>query len=108
MNSLLYSELPPSSAFWVMYNLYFYDSAKTGSGLYAASGGIFSFEPLQAVLPKSQVTTILAQLDKEIKSTKVTALQAAQYPIQRKLIADGRVGQIEFSFLPGIAFINVA
>ncbi|KAG9226738.1 hypothetical protein CCMSSC00406_0008438 [Pleurotus cornucopiae] len=75
--------------------------AKTGSGLYAASGGIFSFEPLQAVLPKSQVTTILAQLDKEIKSTKVTALQAAQYPIQRKLIADGRVGQIEFSFLPG-------
>ncbi|KAF9494345.1 alcohol oxidase [Pleurotus eryngii] len=75
--------------------------AKTGSGPYAASGGLFSFEPLQAVLPRSQVTTILAQLDKEIKSTKATALRAAQYPIQRKLITDGRVGQIEFSFLPG-------
>ncbi|KAG9217865.1 hypothetical protein PLEOSDRAFT_1108467 [Pleurotus ostreatus PC15] len=75
--------------------------AKTGSGIYAASGGIFSFEPLQAILPKSQVSKILGQLDLELLQSKANPLQIAQYLIQRKLLADGKVGQIEFSFVPG-------
>ncbi|KAF4588788.1 hypothetical protein EYR40_010343 [Pleurotus pulmonarius] len=75
--------------------------AKTGSGIYAASGGIFSFEPLQAILPKSQVSKILGQLDLELLTSRANPLQIAQYLLQRKLLADGKVGQIEFSFVPG-------
>ncbi|KAJ8516435.1 hypothetical protein ONZ45_g6250 [Pleurotus djamor] len=77
--------------------------AQTHDGYFSASNAIVSFEPLQTLLDKKTASSIVKALDKEIaaKSKSLTYFQKVQYGIQRRLIDEGQVGQMEIVLFPG-------
>ncbi|KII87002.1 hypothetical protein PLICRDRAFT_43712 [Plicaturopsis crispa FD-325 SS-3] len=75
--------------------------AKNHDGIYASTNAAIAFTRLQDVANASEISEILNQLDKEISAPGVTPLQKAQYAIQRNLLTDEKVAQLETAMAPG-------
>ncbi|KAJ7444018.1 alcohol oxidase [Mycena latifolia] len=74
-----------------------YATSRTGPMTYTFS--FFAAVPLQSVVPASKTRSLLAELDAEIASTKLTPLQKVQYAYQRAAVAAGKVGTIGYSLV---------
>ncbi|KAJ7443727.1 alcohol oxidase [Mycena latifolia] len=74
-----------------------YATSRTGPMTYTFS--FFAAVPLQSVVPASKARSLLAELDAEIASTKLTPLQQVQYAYQRAAVAAGKIGTIGYSLV---------
>ncbi|KII88352.1 hypothetical protein PLICRDRAFT_175951 [Plicaturopsis crispa FD-325 SS-3] len=74
--------------------------ATTHEGVYASTNAVIAVQPLQQIANASEVSSILSTLDQEIAKANVTGLQKAQYTIQRQMLVDGSIGQLETAMAP--------
>ncbi|KAJ7443731.1 hypothetical protein FB451DRAFT_1376659 [Mycena latifolia] len=74
-----------------------YATSRTGPMTYTFS--FFAAVPLQSVVTAPKARSLLAELDAEIASTKLTPLQKVQYAYQRAAVAAGKVGTIGYSLV---------
>ncbi|KAJ7443715.1 alcohol oxidase [Mycena latifolia] len=74
-----------------------YATSRTGPMTYTFS--FFAAVPLQSVVTAPKARSLLAELDAEIASTKLTPLQKVQYAYQRAAVAAGRIGTIGYSLV---------
>ncbi|KAJ7479167.1 alcohol oxidase [Mycena latifolia] len=74
-----------------------YATKRTGPMSYTFS--FFATVPLQSVVSASQARSLIAKLDAEIASTKLTPLQKVQYAHQRAAFAEGKIGTVGYSLV---------
>ncbi|CAE6481256.1 unnamed protein product [Rhizoctonia solani] len=74
--------------------------AATHDGIYTSSTSILSFINLDYITTPAELTNMTAKLNQEISADKITALQKAQYAIQKDWLKK-RVGHLEVVLSPG-------
>lgn len=75
-------------------------SAQNKTGLLASTWSTVIFSPLQTILSPSALNDTLTALDAELAARTLSPLSAAQYAVQRRWLAEGRVTQWEILFAP--------
>ena len=78
-------------------------SAATHDGIYAATHSAFSFINLAAYVDNSTIQSIKTKLDKEIAASRTTALERAQFAIQKQWL-NQKLGHMEIIMYPGSLF----
>ncbi|CAE6504329.1 unnamed protein product [Rhizoctonia solani] len=74
--------------------------AATRDGIYAATHSAFTFINLPSYVNDSTIQTIKTKLDQEIAASGTTALQRAQYAIQKQWL-NQKLGHMEIIMYPG-------
>ncbi|CAE6406476.1 Glucose oxidase [Rhizoctonia solani AG-1 IB] len=74
--------------------------AATHDGIYAATHSAFSFINLASYVNSSTIQSMKANLDQEIAASGTTALERAQFAIQKKWL-DQKLGHMEIIMYPG-------
>ncbi|CUA70878.1 Oxygen-dependent choline dehydrogenase [Rhizoctonia solani] len=74
--------------------------AATRDGIYAATHSAFSFINLASYVNTSTIQSMKAKLDQEIAASGTTALEQAQFAIQKQWI-DQKLGHMEIIMYPG-------
>lgn len=69
--------------------------------MYATSNAVLSFHPLQVFVNSCGIQTMLSTLNEEMAERDLTPMQQASYAIQKQLVEEGEVAQLELAFAPG-------
>jgi len=80
--------------------------AANGTGIFTACAATIAFMPLQDIISTSTLNDMLAGLQTQLASRKLTPLQKAQYAIQMQVLKQGTNGYAEIIQAPTGGFLG--